>query len=427
MLWNGMFDKKPALICRCTGVADVINAVNFARESGIPVTVRGGGHSPAGKSVIDDGLVIDLSAMKGVRVDPIARTARAEGGVLLGELDRETQTFGLATTAGTVSDTGIAGLTLGGGMGWLARKYGLTVDNLLSVDIVTADGQFRTASADQNPDLYWAVRGAGANFGVVTSFEYQLHQVGPIVLGGLVGYPISRAHEVARFYGEFSTGAPDELNTAMFLTHAPPAPFVPEELRGQPIIGIGVCYCGPIEGGEAVVRPLRESGPAFDVVGPMPYTAVQKLIEAGTPPGLRYYTKANYIGGVDDSLIDALLAQFESAPSPMTGIAVFQLGGAAGRVNPEDTAFYFRDAKYHLEIIGAWNDPADDGKNIEWARRCGSATEAFASGGVYVNSLGDEGQDRVRAAYGGNYDRLLALKRRYDPQNMFNSNQNIQP
>ncbi len=420
-LWNAMIDKRPALIARCAGVSDVISSVNFARTHNLLVAIRGGGHSFPGNSVCDGGIVIDLSSMKSVRVDPARRTARAEPGVKWGEFDRETQAFGLATTGGTLADTGIAGLTLGGGIGWLCRKHGLSVDNLLSVDIVTADGQFRSASASENTDLFWAVRGGSGNFGVVTSFEYQLHPVGP-VLGGMVAHPLEKAGEVLKFYHDFASSAPDELMTGVGLLTSP---------EGHPVVAIIACYNGSIEAGEKVVQPLRKFGPPVaDHIAPMAYTQVQGMLDAAFPAGRRNYIKTNFMNSIDDDAIATMVDRFRGVPSPYSMLALFQLGGAAGRVGKDETAFYHRDAGYHMFLASIWEDAADDGKNIRWVRETWDAIRPFAADGVYVNEMGDEreGEARIREAYGPTtYQRLVALKNRYDPTNLFRLNPNIKP
>ncbi len=403
-LWNAMIDKHPALIVRCAGVSDVIESIKFGRANNLLVAVRGGGHSFPGNSVCDGGLMIDLSGMKSVRVDPDKRTARAEPGVKWGEFDRETQAFGLATTGGTLTDTGIAGLTLGGGIGWVCRKHGLTVDNLLSADIVTADGQFLTANATENSELFWGLRGGSGNFGIVTSFEYQLHPVGTLLAGMLI-HPMEKAREVLAFYHQFASSAPDELMTgAAMLTSA----------EGQQIVAIIVCYSGSMEAGEALLRPLREFGPPVaDLVGPMSYAQVQALLDEGFPPGRRNYIKTNFMNVIDDDAASVLLERFESVPSPYSAIALFQLGGAVGRVGKEDTAFYHRDAGYHMFLASVWEDPSEDEKNFTWARETWSAMQRFSGNGVYVNEMGDdqESLDRIAEAYGARtYERLVALK-----------------
>jgi FAD/FMN-containing dehydrogenase len=429
-VWNGMIDRRPALILRCTGVADVLAAVTFAREHALPVAIRGGGHNVAGNAVCDGGMVLDLSPMKGMRIDPTTRRGWAQAGLTWGEFDRETQAFGLATTGGLISTTGIAGLTLGGGIGWLMRKYGLTCDNLLSVDIVTADGEFRRASADEHADLFWGLRGGGGNFGVVTTFEYQLHPVGPMVLGGLVLYPVAQAKELLHFYRDYTASAPDELTTvAVFLT-APPAPFVPEHFQGKGAIGIAACYAGPIEEGERVVQPLRQFGPpVVDLLGPLPYTALQSMLDATAPPGLQNYWKSEYLSELSDGAIDVLVSYGNAIPSPLSHVDIHQMGGAVSRVAQSETAFGHRAAPFLVNIISTWTDAAENERNIRWTRELWGALQPFSAGGTYVNFMsGDEGTERVKAAYDpAIYERLVALKTTYDPTNLFRFNQNIPP
>ena len=428
-VWNGMVDKRPSLIVRCSGVADVIDAVNFARANDLLLAVRGGGHNVAGHGTCDDGLVIDLSQMKGVRVDPGKRTAHAQGGATWGDLDRETQAFGLATTGGIDSTTGIGGLTLGGGLGWLVRKYGLSCDNLISADLVTADGRFLTASAGENADLFWGIRGGGGNFGIVTSFEYQLHPVGPDVLAGFVFYSMAKAKEALRFYGDYAAAAPDDLTSAVFISAELSGPFLPEDIRGAPAVVVGVCYSGSVGDGEPIVQPLRDFGPPLaDQIRPMRYTELQSMVNDGSPWGRRYYMKSEYLHGLSDDAIDNMIAYMVKAPSPISTVGVFQLGGAASRVGETDTAFSNRDAAHSLEIIATWWEPEASDENIRWAREFWEALRPFGSGGVYVNYLVDEGEERVKAAYGpAKYERLAALKSKYDPNNLFSLNQNISP
>jgi FAD/FMN-containing dehydrogenase len=427
-VWNGMIDRKPAGILRCAGAGDVIHAVNVAREHGLLVSVRGGGHNVAGNAVCDGGLMIDLSSMKGIQVDPERRTVRAEAGVTWGELDAATQAHGLATTGGQVSTTGIAGLTLGGGVGWLMRKYGLVVDNLLSVEIVTADGQPRTASATENADLFWGLRGGGGNFGIATAFEYQLHPLGPIVLSGMVLYPAAQARDVLRFVRDFTANASDELSIVVAFLTAPPAPFVPAHLHGTPMIAVAVCYAGPVEEGEAAVASLRAFGPpAVDIIGPMPYTVVQQLFDAGVPFGLQVYLKSEHLASLSDDVIETLLAHTATVTSPLTNVVLFPLGGAVSRVGEMETAFSHRNVAFDYVIYALWTDPAESDRHIRWTRDFAAAMESF-SVGVYVNEMMNEGEDRVRAAYNpATYDRLVALKNRYDPTNLFRMNQNIKP
>ena len=414
---NAMIDKRPALIARCAGVSDVMKAVNFARENDLLVAIRGGGHSVAGTGVCDGGIVIDLSELKGVRIDPAQRTIRAEAGVTWGELDLESEAFGLGTTGGAVSTTGIAGLTLGGGLGLLMRKHGLASDNLLSVDIVTADGELRTASATENPDLFWALRGGGGNFGVATSFEYRAHAVGT-VLGGLVLHPLDRAKEMLAFYRDLTRGAPDELTAYAALVTSP---------DGVPMSAILVCYAGSVVKGEALLRPLREFGPPVaDLIHPMPYTSIQKTLDPSYPAGLLNYWKSSFLRALSDDVIDAIVSAYAAVPSPLTSVAIEHLGGAVGRVGETATAFSHRTSPYNVLVTALWRDRNQSDANIAWTRRLWAAVQPAASGAVYGNYLGqDEGDERVRAAYGANHERLFALKNRYDPTNLFRVNQNI--
>jgi FAD/FMN-containing dehydrogenase len=417
-VFNGMIDRHPALIVRAAGVADVIGGVNFARTHDLPLSVRGGGHSVAGNAVCDGGVMLDLSPMKGMRVDPVRQTAQAQAGLTLGEFDLETQEFGLATTLGVVSMTGIAGLTLGAGLGWLNGKYGLACDNLISVDVVTADGRMLRASAEENEDLFWGIRGGSGNFGVVTSFEYQLHPVGPVLGGGLV-YPMTKAREVLRFYHEVASTGPDELSTVASLGIAP---------DGSPVVSVSVCYCGHIETGEQVLRPLRTFGsPLEDSIQPMAYRTLQSAPDAGFPLGRQHYWKSSYLKHFTDEAIEVMVRFVAEMPSPTTGVGLQQMHGAASRVDPAATAFPHRDEHYDLIILSQWTDPADSAKNIEWTRTFFDAMQPFFERGVYVNNLGEEGEERVKAAYGANYDRLLSLKNKYDPTNLFRLNQNIKP
>ena len=420
-VWNGMVDKHPAAIARCSGVGDVINSVNFARTRDLVVSVRCGGHNFPGNSVCNGGLTIDLSPMKGIRVDPAHGTVRAEGGVKWGEFDHETQALGLATPGGTDADTGIGGLTLGGGMGWLSGKYGLSCDNLVSVDLVTAQGQLLTASAKENPDLFWAVRGGGGNFGIVTSFEYQLHPVGPTVLAGFVYYPFEKAEEFLRFYGDFSSKIPDEINTIGVLGTSP---------EGTPRGAIGVCYHGPIEAGEEALRPMREFGPPLlDNIQPRTYVQAQNMVAPLTPPGRQYYIKAHFMKEIAHSAIDPMVAQFKRVTSPYSVMMFQQLGNASNRVASHDTSFSFRHARYEWVALAAWDDPGESEIHIKWARDFSEVMQPFTFG-AYVNQLGteaDEGAAGIRSAYGDNYGRLAALKNKYDPTNLFSHNQNIRP
>ena len=415
-IWNALIDHRPALIARCAGAADVIAVVRFAREHDLLVSIKGGGHNIAGKCVCDGGLMIDLSRMKSVHVDPAARIARAEPGVLGAEFDHETQAFGLATPLGSVSTTGIAGLTLGGGQSWLSSKYGFAIDNLLSVDIVTADGTLRTASATQNDDLFWGVRGAGHNFGVVTSFEYRLHPVGP-VLGGLVFHPIAQATEILRFYRDFTASQPDELQTWAAILTGP---------DGNQVVALIPCYVGPLDEGERVLAPLRRFGsPVADTIAPLPYAAMQKMFDAALPHGRLNYWKTGLTNTLSDEVIAATVEHATRVPSPHTVILFVELHGAYSRVGKTATAYYHRDLQYDLVALSVWTDPADTQRNIDWTRAIFAAWEPHIPRAAYVNDLGDEGEERTRSAYGDNYARLVALKAKYDPTDFFRLNQNI--
>jgi hypothetical protein len=427
-IWNGSIDRFPALIARCAGVADVIAAVRFARRTGLLVAVRGGGHSFPGLSVCDGGMVIDLSPMKGIRVDPEARTARAQAGVLIGELDRETQAFGLAAPAGIVTHTGLSGLTLGGGIGWLMRKHGLTIDQLLSVDLITADGEFVKASERENADLFWGVRGGGGNFGIVTEFELRLNPVGPTVLAGPIFWPMAESTRVLRFYREWIKGAPDDLMTILIHRRAPPLPFVPPELHGEPVVSAVCCYAGPVEEGEEVVRPIRELGsPVLDLCEPKPFTEHQAMFDPTFPHGRWYYFRACDVAELTDEVIDITFDHSMRIGSPLTAFPIWQMGGAVGRVGEDETAFNGRGAGYTFNISGITETAEGFDQEREWVRSFWSALEPHHTS-VYVNFLMEEGEERVREAYGAEkYDRLKALKRKYDPDNLFRLNQNIPP
>jgi FAD/FMN-containing dehydrogenase len=415
-VWNGNIDRRPGLIARPVGVADVIQAVNFARAHNLLVAVRGGAHNIAGTCVCNGGMVIDLSLMKAIRVDPVRRTVRAEGGVKWGEFDRETQAFGLATTGGTIADTGIAGLTLGGGHGWLGYKYGLASDNLISVDLVTADGKFRVTSDTEHPDLFWGVRGGGGNFGVVTSFEYRLHPVGP-VLAGMVVHSFAKAKEVLQFYRDFSSTTYEALTTYAVPMTAP---------DGTQVVAIAVCYSGPLEEGERLIAPVRQFGPPLeDQIRPMAYTELQTMLDASYPAGRQYYLKAHFLREISDDAIDILIDHFASVPSPLSMLFFQQTGGAVRRGH---TAYAHRDALYNLLLIAQWLDPEESERHVHWIRELWQVLQPYTTGGVYVNDIGqeaDEGADQVRAAYGANYQRLAELKQKYDPTNLFRHNQNI--
>ena len=427
-IWNGSFDRHPAVIVRCAGVSDVIAAVKFGRSSGLPVTVRSGGHSFPGQSVADDALMIDLSPMKGVRVDPERSTARVQAGVLLGELDRETQAFGLAVPSGIVTHTGVAGLTLGGGIGWIMRKHGLSVDQLVSVDLVTADGEFVKASADENTDLFWGVCGGGGNFGIVTEFEFRCVPLGTQVLAGPLFWPMQQSGEVLRFYRDWVADAPDELMTLVVHRKAPPLPIVPEELHGKPVVMVIPCWVGDAEEGEKFIRPLREFGPPIaDVCTPKPYLAHQAMLDPSFPPGRWYYFKSCDIAEMTDEIIDITVERSLKISSPLTSFPIWQMGGAVSRVGDDETAFNGRTASFTYNIGACTETSEGFEEEREWVRSFWSALEPWHEG-VYVNFLGDEGADRVRQAYGPEkYDRLRALKKKYDPDNFFRINQNISP
>jgi FAD/FMN-containing dehydrogenase len=427
-IWNAMIDRRPALIVRCASAADVTRAVRFAAEHKLLLAVRGGGHNIAGNAVCDGGLMIDLSPMKSVRVDPAGRTAWVEPGVTLGEFDRDAQAFGLATPLGINSTTGVAGLTLGGGFGWLSRKLGLSIDNLISADVVTAAGELVKASETENRDLFWAIRGGGGNFGIVTSFEFRLHKVGPEVLAGLIVHPLDAARDVLRFYRDFIKNTPQELVCWFVLRKAPPLPFLPVEWHGKEILALAVCYSGPISEGERVAKPLRSFGkPLADVIAPAPFVAWQSILDPLLTPGMRNYWKSHDFRELSDGLIDVLIAFARRIPDPQSEIAFAQLGEGVTRVPNDATAYTHRDAQFVLNVHGRWDNPANDNKCINWARELFQAAAPFATGGVYVNFLTQEEHDRVRLAYGSNYDRLIQLKKKYDPTNLFRLNQNIQP
>jgi hypothetical protein len=427
-VWNGSINRSPGIIARCAGVADVIDSVVFARENGLLLAVRAGGHSFPGLSVCDGGMVVDLSPMKGIRVDPEARTVRAQAGVLLGELDRETQAFGLAVPAGIVTHTGLAGLTLGGGIGWLMRKYGLTIDQLLSVDLVTAEGEFVKASETENPDLFWGIRGGGGNFGVVTEFEFRLNTLGPIVLAGPIFWPIEASPDVLRFYREWIAEAPDELMTIVVHRKAPPLPFVPRELHGKLVVGVVCCYAGPVEDGQKIVRPLKEFGsPVLDLCVPKPFLAHQAMFDPSFPHGWWYYMRSCDLADLTDEVIDITVEHTLRIDSPLTAFPIWQRGGAAARVGEDETAFGGRGAGYTFNITAATETAEGFEKEREWVRNFWSALKPHHTG-AYVNFLMEEGEERIRQAYGAKkYGRLEELKRRYDPDNLFRLNQNIRP
>ncbi|BDG10745.1 FAD-binding oxidoreductase [Anaeromyxobacter paludicola] len=428
-IWNAMIDRRPGAVIRAAAAADVVRAVELARDRGLRLSIRGGGHHIAGNAVCEGGLMLDLTPMKAVRIDAAARTARAEPGVVLGELDQAAQAHGLATPLGINSTTGIAGLTLGGGFGWLSRKHGLTVDNLLSADVVLATGEQVRASERENAELFWALRGGGGNFGVVTSFEYRLHPVGPQVLAGLVVHPFSSAKQVLRGYREAARRAPDDLTCWVVMRKAPPLPFLPPEVHGQEVLVLAVCYVGPPEGGEAAVAPFRALGqPIADVIGPAPFTAWQQAFDPLLTPGRRNYWKSHDLLDLGDASIELLTSSAGRLPSPECEVFVAQLGGAVNRVAPTATAYPHRDVAFVVNVHTRWGDPSEDRTCVGWARDLFARLAPYATGGVYVNFMPEDEAQRVSlGAYGPNYERLARLKARYDPENLFRQNQNIQP
>jgi FAD/FMN-containing dehydrogenase len=427
-IWNAMIDRRPAMILRCAGVADVRRGVAFARDNGLPLAIRGGGHNIAGSAVCDDGLVLDFSLMKSVRIDPFAKRAYVEPGATLADFDHEAQAFGLATPLGINSTTGVAGLTLGGGFGWLSRRYGMTVDNLISADVVTADGELLHASADSNEDLFWAIRGGGGNFGVVTSFVFALHPVGPMVFGGLVVLPLDQARDALVKYRAAASDMPDELSVWAVLRLAPPLPFLPSDVHGKPVIIFAMCYSGPTANGPSAVAPVKTFGtPVGEHLGEMPYTMWQKAFDPLLAPGSRNYWKSHNLASIDDGLIEALLQSIQNLPSPQCEIFFGQIGGQTQRVPVNATAYSSRDTQYAMNVHGRWEDPADDDRCISWARAFFDASAPFSLGSVYVNFMTQEEAGRVADAYGPNYERLVAVKSRYDPHNLFSHNQNIRP
>jgi FAD/FMN-containing dehydrogenase len=414
-----MIDRRPLLIARCAGAADVIACIGFAREHDLPVSVRGGGHSIAGKAICDDGLMIDLSAMKSVRVDPARRTVRAEPGVTIGEFDRETQAFGLATTMGVISTTGIGGLTLGGGMGWLIGKHGLACDNVIAMDVVTADGRLLTASEQEHADLFWGLRGGSGNFGVVTSFAYRLHELGQVFGGGVL-YPVDQTSDVLRFYRDFAHSGPDELATQMGRICT---------LDGVPVVAVAGCYSGSLRDGEEALAPLRRFGsPIADLFGPMNYVQMQTMFDPWFPPGRQAYWKANFLSGLPDAAIETFHRYAQTAPSlHTTGPWLETVHGAVSRIDPASTAFAHRRHPFNFLVLSSWSDASEAPSNLAWTRACWDEMRPFMAAGAYVNYLEDEADPHSRAAYGDNYDRLVQLKNKYDPTNLFRVNHNIRP
>jgi FAD/FMN-containing dehydrogenase len=428
-VWNGAHDKRPALIARCAGAADVLRSVDFARSEGLTVAVRGGSHSIPGYSTVDGGLVIDLSAMRSVHVDPARQVAVASGGATWADFDHETQAFGLAVTGGLVSSTGIAGFTLGGGIGWLMRKHGLAADNLIGADVVTADGRLVHASADENRDLLWGLRGGGGNFGIATSLEYQLHPVGPMITAGLIFFGAERAEEILRFYRDWVRELPDELTTLVVMTTAPPAPFLPESVHGKRVVAVAAVNAGEPDQGRALVQPLKDLGdPVADLIGPMPYTAMQSVLDPLWERGAHNYMSSAFVDELDDAAITAAIEQHAAVPSPHSEIHIHHFGGAVARVPDDASAFGNRSAQYVLNVIA--RSPGADGfeENVAWARGTSAALRPVSREAGYVNFMGDAGDARLRSSYGeAKYERLVQLKRRYDPTNVFRLNQNIVP
>jgi FAD/FMN-containing dehydrogenase len=428
VIWNAMIDRRPALIVRCASADDVRSAIGFARENRLEISIRGGGHNIAGNAVCDGGLMIDLSSMKDIRVDAANRRAFVESGATLHDVDAATQAHGLATPVGINSTTGIAGLTLGGGFGWLTRKHGLTVDNLISADIVTADGEQRHLSARENADLFWAIRGGGGNFGVVTRFEFGLHPVGPDVHAGLIVFPFDRAADVLRQYRDFVRSAPEDLNPWVVVRKAPPLPFLPATVHGQPIVALALFHAGAPADAEKAIAPVRGFGPAVgEHVGPVPYVAWQQAFDPLLTPGARNYWKSHNFTELSDGALDSIVEFAGRLPLPQCEIFVGLIAGAANRVAPDATAYRHRDAKFVMNVHGRWDTAAEDETGTTWARAFFKASAPYASAGAYVNFMTAEETERIRAAYGANYDRLVAIKRRYDPENVFHLNQNIAP
>jgi len=427
-IWNAMTDRRPGAIVRCAGAADVRLSVKFARDNGLLLAVRGGGHNIAGNAVCDGGLMIDLSLMKSVRIDPWQRRAWVEPGATLGDFDKEAQAHGLATPLGINSTTGVAGLTLGGGFGWITRKYGMSIDNLMSADVVTAAGDFLRANERENSDLYWGIRGGGGNFGIITSFEFQLHPVGPEVLSGLIVHPFAKAGELFEKYRRFIAEAPDELTCWVVLRKAPPLPFLPTEVHGKEVMIFAACYAGDTEAGRRAVAPLQSFGqPIADVIGPHPFTGWQAAFDPLLTPGARNYWKSHDFAQLGDAAVKLILDYAGRLPSPECEIFVAHLGGAMSRIAKDATAYTHRDAPFILNVHTRWRDPAEDKVCVQWARNFFKETAPHATGGVYVNFMPEDETDRVKSAYGSNYDRLAAIKAKYDPENLFRLNQNIAP
>jgi FAD/FMN-containing dehydrogenase len=427
-VYNGMHDRRPRAVVQCADAADVIATVETAHDAGLDLAVRGGGHSVPGFGTVDDGLVIDLSGMRNVQVDPAAGVARAGGGALWGDFDHATNAFGLSTTGGVISTTGVGGLTLGGGIGYLARKYGLSCDNLIAADVVTADGRLLRASEDENDDLFWALRGGGGNFGVATSLEFRLHPVGNIV-GGPIFFELDAAADVMAFFRQYIAEAPEELGAFFMFQIAPPLPFIPEERHGDTLCGVVTCWSGPESDAAAVLKPLRDAGPVVaEHVGSMPYPALNSAFDALLPPGLQHYWKADFVKELTDDAIPLHVEHGSQVPVVNSTVHLYPIDGAVQQVQPDETAFAYRDVSFACVIAGMWPDPADNEANTKWVRDYWSAIHPYSgTDGGYVNFMGDDDQNRVEANYGGNYERLSKIKAKYDPDNLFHLNQNIQP
>jgi len=427
-IWNAMINRRPAVIVQCTTSDDVPRAIQWARQNGLEISVRGAGHNIAGNAVCEGGMMIDLSSMKAVRVDAPKKRAYVEPGATLADFDKAVQAHALATPVGINSTTGIAGLTLGGGFGWLTRKYGMTVDNLTSVEMVTADGKRVRASERENGDLFWAVRGGGGNFGVVTQFEFALHPVGPQVLAGLIVFPLDQAKQVLRRYREFAASAPEEVSVWAVLRQAPPLPFLPKDVHGKEIVVLAVCHCGDIAAGEKLIAPLRSFGKAHgEHIGAQPYVQWQKAFDPLLTPGARNYWKSHNFRELRDEPLDTIVESARALPSPQCEIFIAHIAGAANRVPADAMAYGHRDARFVMNVHGRWDDAMQDAACIGWARAFFDATAPHASGGAYVNFMTEDESGRVSAAYGANYARLAGIKRRHDPENVFHLNQNIKP
>ena len=426
-VYNAMISRRPAAVVRCANAGDVVAAVNFAREQQLDLAVRGGEHSVPGFGTCDDGVVVDLSGMRGVHVDPAAGTARAEGGATWGDFNDATHAFGLATTGGIISTTGVGGLTLGGGIGYLARGYGLSCDNLVSAEVVTADGRFLVASEDENDDLFWALRGGGGNFGVVTSFEFRVHPVKDIY-GGPMFFELRDAGTVLRFFRDYIADAPEELGAFPAFQIAPPLPFIPEDRHGEPFLAMVTCWAGPLDQGERALAPFHELAPVVaEHLGPMPYPALNSAFDALVPPGLQHYWKANFVTELTDEAIGAHLDHGPKVPVVNSTVHIYPINGACHRVAPDATAFAYRAANFATVIAGMWPDPTQNKANISWVRDYYDATAPLSEAGGYINFMADDDQDRIKANYRGNYERLVTIKRKYDPDNLFHLNQNIRP